>query len=651
MNISKRQKKILEILHNVTEVITAEQLCSSINVSPRTIRNEIKEINENLENENIEICSKKGKGYNLNIGNKELLNRLIKDKTNKSESVPRSQEDRADYINFILLENFINNVEYITQIDLADKLYESLSSLKNDIKIAKDKLLEINLSIGKLSNKGIVLEGSEENIRYYINRNINQSIEFKKTFYRIYNNRIQNITRENISDIIKNNIAKFQLRLTDVAFNNLLNYMQICILRAFDNKGVEYCNEEITTIRKEYSLLISNNICSDVNELFDVKLLESDIIFITKQIIGSNIVAKNRQEILARLSAEDLNTYKLVEDIIKSIDIKFGVNLNLDDTLKDFLMYHLKTAIKRATYNIKIENDMLDIIKKNHPFTFSMALLAYEIITKTMGVSLCEGDVGFLSLHFEASMRRLEINNEKKNKKVMVICSTGAGTSLLIKVKLEKYFGDSLVIVDTIPWYEFDERLLDVLDFVITTVPLNNIDMNKVVHIKNLLSQDEILQIREKINGIKTNSISLADRFNEDIFFNGVNLNSKEDAITYITDKLIEKKYITKEIKEEFFERESISSTEIGNLVAIPHTLHDDIKESFISVLLLKKNILWNKEQVQMVLLIGMAKKEQKQWKQCLEKLYRNIVDIDKALTLVKSDDFNDFYNGITKFE
>ncbi|MGL5085156.1 MAG: PTS sugar transporter subunit IIA, partial [Clostridium sp.] len=72
--------------------------------------------------------------------------------------------------------------------------------------------------------------------------------------------------------------------------------------------------------------------------------------------------------------------------------------------------------------------------------------------------------------------------------------------------------------------------------------------------------------------------------------------------------------------------------------VAIPHTISDEIEKSFISVYILEKSILWKSEQVQIVILMGMAKNDQSQWKDILEKLYRNIIDIDvviKAITHV----------------
>ncbi len=647
MVINNRQQEILEILFNKKDVITSDKLCSAINVSSRTVRNDIKEINKTFKDKGINISSQKGKGYRLNIEDIELFNKLIKKKVNNLESDYLTKEERYNFIIFILLKNNLENTEYITQIELADSLFISISSLKNDLKIVKEKLEKYKLSIAKVSNKGIMLDGEEEYIRYYINKQLQKSQLFKQTFNSIYQNKVSSISKDDISVIIRENIIKFKLRLTDVSYKNLMNCIQICILRKSYNKKIQYQREYMDKIKNESSSYISEKICSDIKDRFDISLIESDIVFITKHILSSNTIVKSKYEILSMLNTQDLMNYKLVEEIINAIDINFGVNLDSDDILKDFLVSHIKGAINRAKYNIKVENEMLNNIKSNYPFSFGMGILANDIIKKNIGIRLCEDDVGFLSLHLEASMRRLEINKERKVKKVIIICSTGAGTSLLLKVKLQKQFGNQLIIVDTIPWYEFDEKLLSVLDFVISTMKLDSINKDRIVYVKNLLDEEEIQNIKSKINDVQSSEISLDKRFKEDLFFMDSNITNKSEAIKFMTDKLVDRGYINSEIQREFFKREEISSTEIGDLVAIPHTMHSDIKESFICVLILKKSILWDKKQVQIVILIGMANHEQKEWKLSLEKLYRNIVDIQTTTKLIKSSDFKDFINYI----
>lgn len=142
---------------------------------------------------------------------------------------------RAEYIISRLLINDLKGIEGITQIELADELYVSLSSLKNDIKLAKNTLVNFNVDIEKIGNKGIKIVGSEENIRSCINTYVltdNQEMKDTVDFL------LKKALGENnicINHILKNNISKFNFRLSDIAYNDIKSYLIIMLIRNYQN--------------------------------------------------------------------------------------------------------------------------------------------------------------------------------------------------------------------------------------------------------------------------------------------------------------------------------------------------------------------------------------------------------------------------------
>lgn len=54
-------------------------------------------------------------------------------------------------------------------------------------------------------------------------------------------------------------------------------------------------------------------------------------------------------------------------------------------------------------------------------------------------------------------------------------------------------------------------------------------------------------------------------------------------------------------------ERESFSSTDVGNLIAIPHPNEDFLNQSIVTIGILDKPILWNTENVQLIFLISIS--------------------------------------------
>jgi lichenan operon transcriptional antiterminator len=638
---NERQKQIINILISKNKIVKGEDLCTTIGVSSRTIRSDIKELNDILKKHGAFVLSEKGKGYSIEITNKKDFQQfleLIKE-DEKGNYINLTIKERAEYIIMKLLLNEINGLDGITQIDLADELFISLSSLKNDVKLSKTILSEIKLDIVKNKNKGIIISGKEDDIRKCISIYLkyNNKIFFNK-FKKIFEEKLGNDSLLIIENILKDNILKYKLRLTDIAFNNLLNLTYIMVIRSIMGKYTNYTEEIISLLNKESKIEIAKNICSDLEGKLEIKLGKYGVYYITQYIISSNLIVKEIDKY--KLTNEEANS-NLINEILKEIYHVYYIDLSKDEILRTFLGGHLRAAINRAKYEIEIENSMLSIIKNNYPFAFEIGVLANKIIRKSIGISLSEDDIGFLTLHFAASLERIK-GNKGKVKRVILVCTTGVGTSLLLKVKLEDRFKDKLEIVDTIPWYEFNKNLFENIDLIITTIPLT-IESEKVITVKNLLDKDEVKLIEENLYNTNSSNKNILDIFKEELFIKSVDSSNKYDVLERMTNHLIHLNYIKENVKDEIFKREELASTEIGDLVAVPHTMQDGIEKSFISVAILKKAITWEKEKVQIIFMVGIAKKDQQLLKSILEQIYKKIIDSDLILELIKVDNFNEF--------
>ncbi|GAK02222.1 PTS system, mannitol-specific IIA component [Geomicrobium sp. JCM 19037] len=86
---------------------------------------------------------------------------------------------------------------------------------------------------------------------------------------------------------------------------------------------------------------------------------------------------------------------------------------------------------------------------------------------------------------------------------------------------------------------------------------------------------------------------------------------TREEAITGAGDVLVREGYVTESYIEKMHAREEITSTYMGNLLAIPHGTEDsrdEVQQSGLSVLLLNDPIDWDGNTAQLV--IGIAGKD-----------------------------------------
>lgn len=635
-----RFQKIIKILLERDKVVTGNQLCTAVGVSSRTIRSDIRELNSIFEKRGAVILSEKGKGYILEITDEEKFKEIYSNEKRRDSYINLTAEGRVDYIINKLLLNEIKNIDAITQIDLADELFISLSSLKSDIKIAKTNLSNFTLDIEKSGNKGIKITGKEDSIRCCITKKLNFPNEiFLEEFEEILKDSLRLENLYELEGIIKDNITKFKLRLSDIAFKNLRSYIAVMLVRNKSNCNVIYTDTMTKDLKSEGKMEIAVSICHSLSKKLNIEISEIEVCYVTKHIIASSLIRADKDE----------DNNKLTEMILIAVKENFNMDLTSDKVLRDFIGAHLKASINRAKYGIKVENSMLSSIKNNYPFAFEIGVLSNNIIKGQYDLDLSEADIGFLSLHFAASIERLKELDIGAVKRIIIVYTTGVGTSLLLKIKLERCFKEKLKIVDTIPWYEFNDEILKSVDFIITTVPLE-IESKKVIHVKNLLDNNELKIIEENLKSNSYKENGLINKFKKELFFKEIEVSTKNELLENITNTLISGKYITKDVKKEIFSREELASTEIGNLVALPHTSHKDLKESFISVAILKKGITWNKENVQVVLIICIAKKDQHEWKSNLEQLYKSIIELDVVLKIIKSSSFEDFKKIIHKF-
>lgn len=114
-------------------------------------------------------------------------------------------------------------------------------------------------------------------------------------------------------------------------------------------------------------------------------------------------------------------------------------------------------------------------------------------------------------------------------------------------------------------------------DLVISTIPLENINL-PVINVSPIMLEDDCRKITRFISN-RQNSNFKNNIFKEDLFFKDLDLDNKKNIIEYLARAMRENGYIDEEAEASFIEREEMSSTEIGNKVAIPHFIKGQVFE------------------------------------------------------------------------
>lgn len=120
VSIHPRQRKLIYVLNSSHGIVTGKKLAEQLNISPRTVRYDIDEINKKLQPE-IKVEAVHGKGYELQIRDRAFFHQLF-----AKEPLLDTREDRIRY----LIIRLINEKDWVDMDDLEDTLFVSRSTLK-----------------------------------------------------------------------------------------------------------------------------------------------------------------------------------------------------------------------------------------------------------------------------------------------------------------------------------------------------------------------------------------------------------------------------------------------------------------------------------------------------------------------------------------
>ena len=154
------RKILLEL--NRKELVSGQQLAESCEVSVKTIRREIAEINYNIDAYGCEVSSMKARGYYLKVKNRDRFNELL---SILSDEERRSSSFRYENYVYRMVWIFLNSKEVLRIDDLTKYFSCSKSTVQKYLHQVKQILSNYRLEIVSKPNYGLYLEGNEWDIR------------------------------------------------------------------------------------------------------------------------------------------------------------------------------------------------------------------------------------------------------------------------------------------------------------------------------------------------------------------------------------------------------------------------------------------------------------------------------------------------------
>ena len=632
--LDARMKKIIIELSD-SEYVTASELAKILDLNEKTVRTTIGKMRDSLDEYGIEIESKTRKGYHLLIYDKEKYQAFINnDEWLSKNDIPNNSKEREEW----LLDYLLKQHKFVRIDDLSEMLYVSRSTITNDLRNVEDSLKSYHITLIRRPNYGLHIQGSEFDIR---NCMISQFKDNK--WAQRFSNKEENELKE-ISKILLNNIQNQKVVLSKSMIQEMTSCIYIAKARYEENYKITVSKNEVVHRIYKPCIDVATNIVEELNEKFHIHLLDSEIYY-----IAINIAARSDYNVLeGELESGVINQARkqatqMLDCVYDMIHLDMRQNLSL---LYDLISFLIPMDI-RMRYGIIAKNPFAEATKKKYFFAYNVASQAVIPLKKTYFHEVPENEIAYLT-----SIFALFIEQEKDKKKkynILVICATNMSTSKLLAYQYKKKFKKYIDEVYTCEMYNLDSFDFSKVDYIFTTVEINRVLPKPVLGISAFLEDEEVEKISSILKFKSSNTI--ADVYSEELFYDNIKGETKEEILFEICKRIPEKYGIPSDFYEGLLRREEITGTDLAKHVALPHPYETTSDISFACISVLDHPIRWTRQDVQVVILMAVAEDEQRDLTNFLQLISEFIANESAVLQLVEEPDFTTFVNLLSQIE
>ena len=485
--LKKQHFELLKLIENEKKLSKIAEL---LNLTERSVRYKIDEINE-------EIGSKK-----IEIKKREFFSSLNKDDMDKlfenieSRNYIYSKKEREE---LIILYTLMKKDKFLLK-EVAEKLGTSKSTIRNDLKNLKKILLDYNIKLLQDDKLKYYFAYSEEDYRYFIAIYLYKYVSFDKKYDKIFFDDIsyfrkviyKEIKEEYMSEIesVSKRIKKAELDFMDETLNILIILMVVSHKRERKNSNLNIENSEILEKRQEYLQL--KNFFSDYTNI--------NLLFFTDYLFR---ISRDEKDVFVKFK-NWLDISIAIIKIVRMFEIESKVDLKNIDVFLDEIFYYIKPLIFRTKRKIKLKNSILKDVKDLYPTIFNFLKKNFYYLEEVINEKVSDEEIAYLVPFFNKALQ----NNNKLNKKGILVTTYKENIALFLKEDIETEFLIDIDKILTLKSFEQIEKNLDDYDYILTTFSLENdfvkeIKHTKIIELNPILTEKDIKKLENA--GLKKN--------------------------------------------------------------------------------------------------------------------------------------------------
>lgn len=489
--LSKRQISLVNQLAQEDGWLSTAQAAKILHISVSTLRRDVDAINDFFADKGNYILCRPGLGLRLDAS--EIVSLPVASPDEHVANILKSKR-----LIGIITDLLTHSPTPLSITFLSDKYFISRSSIVEDLNKIDKWLGSFSLVMIK-NHTGTYVEGNDYDIRMAIKEIITHSVLCN---YQMTDSRIDRFSRvQLIKEFGKENVAncinliafiedELACAISEPYYTNLFSHLLVTIRRM--EKCHHHKNSDKVPVHdnKEWNVAIKAISWLEGKYTFSFPEIETSYIY-------QYLISSGKDTTLTNPPDNDFQDKEAISYAINlTSDLSQSLKCDLisDKTLLNSLVMHIKPMLNRLTYRIIIHNPLLDEIKKELSDVFTAVRNAtMRINNYSKHDPPSEDEVAYLSVYIQAAIEKV-----KENKKIILVCSSGVGTSQLLYSRITKAFPD-WEIVDIVPGNKLKKTLTEKrCDLIISTVRIEEM-MIPVAYVSALFSAKDIIRVSETL--------------------------------------------------------------------------------------------------------------------------------------------------------
>ena len=465
--LDKRSTAVLQVLLQAATFISVQELMKQFQVSRRTIYYDIEKINDWLCQQELEFVQYTyGKGFFLND---QVKDQVAKQISHVMPSAYLSVEDRQIYVALMCI---LRGGKIGTQ-QLMDETEVSRNTVLQDIKDLKNKWAKKGISLTYSYKDGYEVKGSESDIRNLLYIHITELLSQHQEEL------LKRVMKADYEySLIYNWLVecedKLGMAFTDKMLTQLAYMLTCCIQRIGGKRYVD----ALITRKEELEKTRQYKALQEIESVLGFDFPPHEKHYLATVLLSAKVNVVNQAD-------SDDWMRSIVKEMVSRFQAYACVVFEDRNRLEQNLYIHLKTAYYRLLYNIHLPNPMLSAIQTKYQDIVELTKKALLPLENSLQTRINEDEISYFALHFGGWMKKQE--GRQKQKRIVIVCANGIGTSRMLQYQLEQLLTDAELIGPmTVRDYE---QFKETYDLVITTTPLKK-RMN-VMLVNPILTDDE----------------------------------------------------------------------------------------------------------------------------------------------------------------